>query len=101
MRDADATLIFCWGEPQGGTLLTLECARAASRPHLLVDLAAAPDSAPVRAWLRETAPHTLNVAGPRESEAPGIGDAVRRLLGAVLATLDRPPAPRGSPQRRL
>ncbi|RMD61047.1 hypothetical protein D6833_08770, partial [Candidatus Parcubacteria bacterium] len=29
-------------------------------------------------------PKTLNIAGPRESQQPGIGDEVRKLLARVF-----------------
>jgi hypothetical protein len=41
----------------------------------------------VVAWLAEKGVRVLNVAGNRESTAPGVGERVERFLGAVL----RPP----------
>jgi hypothetical protein len=38
----------------------------------------------LRAWLRTVDPRALNVAGPRASEDPAIGERVRTLLHAVL-----------------
>ena len=90
VRDADATLILTRGQPRGGTARTLECAQAAGRPWLLVDLDAAAQAPDISAWLASVRPRTLNVAGPRESQAPGITQAVRELLEALLARPDRP-----------
>ena len=87
---ADATLVITRGEPDGGTLLALETARAKEKPVLLVDLAeTAIDeaAAPVLAWLRAMPAGTLNVAGPRESRKPGIYGEARVLLEAVLGAL--------------
>lgn len=80
VRDADATLILLppyVASP--GSLLTLDLARRLGKRHLVADPA---HHALVANWLR---PGTvLNVAGPRESQAPGIHDATVRLLRAVL-----------------
>jgi len=84
VRDADATLILTRGAPRGGTAFTIECARALGRPHRLVDLAADPDAAAVRGWLAELGVRVLNVAGPRESQQPGIGELARHFLEEVL-----------------
>ena len=41
----------------------------------------------VAAWIAENKIKTLNVAGNREHEEPGIGDRVERFLGQVLQHL--------------
>jgi len=41
----------------------------------------------VAAWITENRIGTLNVAGNREGEEPGIGDRVERFLGEVLRQL--------------
>ena len=81
MRDSDATLlvILPGTEPSGGTAFTRDEAVRLGRPHLLTDGA---DPAVVLAWLASLpAGMTLNVAGPRESKAPGIYLAVTRAAG--------------------
>jgi len=85
VRDADATLVLHRGRVRGGTALTVAVARRLDRPCLTVDLAARPDPAEVAAWLEEHRVVALDVAGPRESQAPGIGARARALLRAVLA----------------
>ncbi|HZP44764.1 MAG TPA: putative molybdenum carrier protein [Candidatus Binataceae bacterium] len=94
-RDSDATLILLGGRESvsHGTELTIAIAKQLERPLMLVradDPAAAPR---VRAWLQRL-PHDLilNVAGPRESEAPGIYQSSRRLLEAILSDRARPRA---------
>ncbi len=73
VREADATLILAVGKPGGGTALTVGLARKAAKPVLVVDLEkGVPAAAEVRAWLDRGKVRTLNVAGPRESEHPGI-----------------------------
>jgi len=94
VRDSDATLILNRGPLEGGTGLTAELARRMGRPCLVVDLGAPgavlPDeaAATAAAWLAEIPapgrPITLNVAGPRESKAPGVGEQAARFLARVL-----------------
>jgi len=70
--DSDATLILCRGQISGGTLLTLRFAEQHQRPCLAVDLDMPLPPAEIRQWLRENNIKVLNVAGPRESQSPGI-----------------------------
>ena len=84
VTDADATLILHRGPLGRGTALTGRLARAHGKPSCVVDLAA-PDPARVRDWLAAHDVGVLNVAGPRESERPGIADAAAAFLRAVLA----------------
>lgn len=86
VRDSDATLVLVTGGRRSpGTDLTLDCCRQQGRPHLVVDLDEPGASETVREWLRRLGDEiTLNVAGPRESEAPGVYDAARALLREVL-----------------
>lgn len=86
VRDSDATLVLLRGAPSGGTALTIALAQREQRPCLRVDLAADPDPARVRVWIREQAIRVLNVAGPRESQRPGVGAAAREFLRQVLAS---------------
>lgn len=86
VRDSDATLVLTRGRPRGGTALTIGLARRAGRPLLVVDLAVAAAAGDVSDWIGREGIRTLNVAGPRESEAPGIHAAATRFLGAVFAT---------------
>jgi hypothetical protein len=58
---------------------------ATSKPHFVVDLSQQPDPDLVRAWCLAQQLRVLNVAGPRESECPGIYEQAAELLRAVLA----------------
>lgn len=69
--DSDATLILYRGRLMGGTKLTLAICARLERPHLLVRLERDAIER-VQRWLSAEKPHTLNVAGPRESSSPGI-----------------------------
>jgi len=83
VRDADATLIVVpatpWRSP--GTELTRRAAIRLGRPVFTL---AALDVAPVRAWLDEIGCRELNVAGPRESQAPGIAARTYALVSELL-----------------
>jgi hypothetical protein len=83
VRDSDGTLILHEGGKGRGTALTARLARSLERPLLEVDLRRA-DAADARAWLAAHGIATLNVAGPRESEAPGIGTRAAAFLRALL-----------------
>ena len=83
--DSDATLILCRGVPSGGTELTRRLAARHGRPCLVVDLDAPADDASIRGWIAQHAPGTLNVAGPRESQSPGIAQLAAALLLRCLA----------------
>ena len=85
VADGDATLIIARGALSGGTALTRDVARRVGKPCLVVDLSARPDPIAVREWLATHAVGVLNVAGPRESQRPGIGDEARAFLREVLA----------------
>lgn len=98
VRDSDATLILHHGPLMGGTALTLALARRHRRPVLAVDVGAKADAAAVQAWLRDLRPRVLNVAGPRESRAPGIQAEAARFLRRVLSEAAGEPSPR---RRRL
>jgi hypothetical protein len=78
--DSDATLILHRGRLSGGTKLTLRLARQYGRPHRVIDLARVSDPAEVRRWLDEQRVERLNVAGPRESQSPGIEALAREFI---------------------
>lgn len=84
VQEADATLILCRGQPSGGTELTRLLAMRHAKPVYVVDLSARPTVAKTRRWLARYAQGVLNVAGPRESQSPGIraeaADFLRKLL---------------------
>lgn len=82
--DSDATLILYEGSLSGGTRLTYRYAIESGKPALAVPIDVPWDVAEVCRWLTENRPHTLNVAGPRESNSPGIE---QRSMEAMLAIL--------------
>lgn len=85
--DADATLIVAREkELSGGTAFTRTCAEQHNRPVLVICErdGVAKSAAAVSKFLKQNQVRTLNVAGPRESQAPGIGEFVKKLLEAAL-----------------
>ncbi len=94
VRDSDATLILVRGtelERSPGTLFTRQMVELVFvRPCLVIDLLRTESIARAREWLVKlgdvsgTAGMVLNIAGPRESEAPGIYDAAGQFLNALL-----------------
>ena len=89
IRDSDGTLILAWGEPKGGTLLTVDACRSTGKPYLVINLTDEGNLAVsiqrAREWIADTvAGCVLNVAGPRASEAPAAYERTRLFLRAVL-----------------
>lgn len=87
VRDSEATLVVSRDEPRGGSAHALAEARRRGRPTLAIRLGAAPaaaDIARARDWLDGLAIAVLNVAGPRESEEPGIEDQAAAFLRELL-----------------
>ena len=84
---ADATLVLHRGPLLGGTALTVRRARGAGRPVRTVDLGSlAGEPGETRLWLERESVRTLNVAGPRASQAPGLADEARAFLRGLLAS---------------
>jgi hypothetical protein len=86
VRDARATVIFSPPRVTSrGVAQTLDIARALRRPFSVIDPTSPSAPALLDQFFSGLAPAaTLNVAGSRESEAPGIYDAVRNLLLGAL-----------------
>ena len=72
IEDSDGTLILNLGTLDGGTALTADHARQVGKPCLVVALEAGIEPAAFRAWLDRNQIAVLNVAGPRESQRPGV-----------------------------
>ena len=87
VMDSDATLIVARErELSGGTAFTKICAEQHRRPLLVVcerDGVANPAAA-LSKFIKQHKVCTLNVAGPRESQASGLGKFVVELLEVAL-----------------
>lgn len=88
VEEADATVVFDapGKKPSRGTQLTVRCCREAGKPYVV--LTGFPDvetdAAKLAAFLAQTKPETLNVAGNRESGTPGIYAHVLAVLAIAL-----------------
>lgn len=85
VRDSDGTLVLKRGALRGGTALTVALARRVGKPFLVVDLENPDGPGEIREWLARGRIQVLNVAGPRESEAPGIHAQAVSLLLELLS----------------
>jgi hypothetical protein len=86
--DSDGTLIVREGRLSGGTALTKILAVRAGKPLLVIDISrtAVEDAInAIRRWIEENTISALNVAGPRESQRPGIYGRTRALLELVFS----------------
>jgi hypothetical protein len=88
VRDSDGTLVVFIGLLRGGTELTVQEAHRLGRPLLVVDLARGMDPIELARWITVLGIRTLNIAGPRESEVPGIYARTLALLRDVFRPAD-------------
>jgi Circularly permutated YpsA SLOG family len=85
--DSDATLIVAREkELSGGTAFTKELAEKHGCPVIVIyeSEGAAKGAVALSKFLIQNKVRTLNVAGPRDSQAPGLGKFVGELLEAAL-----------------
>ena len=89
VRDSDATLILLAAPGIGcssGTVFTQEQARHYCKPALILHLGRYESLDDAADWLDNfEADLALNVAGPRETESPGIYEAARLFLHELIA----------------
>ncbi len=98
--DSDGTLIISGGPLTGGTALTRSLARRLGSPLFIVDLREHESARPnllgtsvldqLEQWLLENRIQSLNVAGPRESQQPGIHLRASQLLQQLLSRTASP-----------
>jgi hypothetical protein len=83
VRDSDATLIFTLDDKlEGGSKRTAAFADSLGKPWLHVRPGVHPKY--VARFLARHGVKVLNVAGKRESSAPGVGNLVREVLSQAL-----------------
>ncbi|HQN18205.1 MAG TPA: putative molybdenum carrier protein [Syntrophobacteraceae bacterium] len=79
--ESDGTLVLHTGRVFGGTAYTVKMAERHKKPFLVVQLGKEPQSeAVLDCWLATNTIEILNVAGPRESEIPGIHRMALKFL---------------------
>jgi len=90
--DSDATVIFTYGLPQGGSKRTLQFAKQHDKPSLWVDMNLENSVAAenVLVWLNNlrNSQITLNVAGSRGSSHPELQKRVCEIIKSVLLSMD-------------
>jgi hypothetical protein len=84
-RDSEGTLVLTRGRPAGGTRFTLRMAMRRGKPRLVIDLNKGFPLAAIKEWMANNNISILNVAGPRESEMPGIGQEAAALLRQLFS----------------
>jgi hypothetical protein len=87
VRDSDGTVILTLSEAlTGGSRTTAECATKLGRPWLHVSRQADGEGAAdaLRRFVADHEIRVLNVAGPRASGEPDVGDFVRTTLDRAL-----------------
>jgi hypothetical protein len=87
VRDSDGTLIITDGVLEGGTARTMAEAQRRGRPVLHVRTTDPVPIPMIRAWGEDHGLRTMNVAGPRASEADGIYDRARGLLSELFTAV--------------
>ena len=84
IEEGDGTLIPNQGAPDGGTALTIAHARQVGKSCQAAALEEGIEPAAFRDWLEANSIAVPNVAGPRESQRPGVYAAAVRGLEAWL-----------------
>ncbi len=86
---SDATLILGYVPMSGGTEATNKFCHLHKKTHIFIDLDDTDKNniQKILVWLKKTQPKILNIAGPRESNYPGIYKKVRALLEKAFGDL--------------
>lgn len=92
VEDSDGTLIivpsFLLPEKiKDGTLLTIEYAKEKKKPYFIINLEKATSANELKDWLIKNRISVLNIAGPRESNFPGINKLATALLRDIFNRL--------------
>lgn len=80
VRHSDATLIFATLPNSDGTMLTIRCCEREAKPSLLVQDFGEEAMDAARKFLQVHRPRVLNIAGNRESVAPGLANRVADFM---------------------
>jgi hypothetical protein len=94
VAESDGTLVLTRGKPRGGTALTIGMARRWRKPCLVVDLNEPSAAGTIKTWAAGHRIQVLNVAGPRESDKPGVYERAVEFLHELLGeSAGRAPVP--------
>ncbi|GAB4326551.1 MAG: putative molybdenum carrier protein [Bacteroidales bacterium] len=84
IESSDATLILHAGHTDRGTRLTETICRKMQKPYIVINIKNPESIEQAGRWLREINIQSLNIAGPRESFAPGIYDTAKTWILRLL-----------------
>ncbi len=85
VRDADALIALAPFESSAGTALALAEAERLGKPALIVELEQTGSAEGIAAWVQAHGARSINIAGPRESERPGVYNvALEALMEAFI-----------------
>ncbi|MCK4407979.1 MAG: putative molybdenum carrier protein [Bacteroidales bacterium] len=84
VKDSDGTLIFINGYMDEGTKLTMDTTADLKKTCFIYDFSKTPEKEKLLNWLSENKIKTLNIAGPRESNAEGIYGLVYDMLKKIF-----------------
>jgi len=87
IQQSDGTMVLHGGEMDEGAAFTIEFCIINDKPVLEIDLSEQFDLARAERWLIEHNIRILNIAGPRESNAPGIYSVTRKFLRLLFEAL--------------
>lgn len=100
VKESDGTLILT--KPRrasAGTALTIKLAQKHKKPCLVTDPFKENNQEKVRVWLKVNRIRILNVAGPRESEVPGIHGRAFEFLKELFMALKADQEQQAPPQQ--
>jgi hypothetical protein len=83
IESADGTLIIYRRKMDKGSRQTADYAKKVSAPYLIIDLKKSFSAAKIKDWLIMNRIKILNIAGPRESNSPGIHKAAFNFLEQI------------------
>jgi hypothetical protein len=87
VHDSDGTLILVADtsfHTANGTQLTIEEAKKIGKPFLILILAKPYTLDFLQRWIEDNKIETLNIAGPRESQSPGVTHLASQFLEEIL-----------------
>ncbi|OGT78528.1 MAG: hypothetical protein A3I13_02015 [Gammaproteobacteria bacterium RIFCSPLOWO2_02_FULL_47_50] len=87
--DSDGTVIFCFGELEGGTKVTLQQCIQLKKPYELINVQENSETHAaelITHFIESFSINTLNVAGPRQSKVPKAHDYTYMVISLVLET---------------
>jgi hypothetical protein len=84
IEDSDGTLIIYKSELDKGTRFTLKTIQEKGKPYFLINLSLRIDPVIVKNWVIANDLKTINIAGPRESNSPGIYETSKAFLSQMF-----------------